>query len=264
MKFLFRINLLLSLLLFVGCQKNDGQSKSKVEDKPESKAVSELEKKSLLKLYESIKAKNIENLELKYGEIVIGKTKVQVSATVEFDGDRKGSWIFAARYDTRIIDTNETVFTVGSIGIGNDKKDAEETSIDEWIALFGKAFSEMLANSEGIIVGEFKVYSGLMGIRGEKPSSGWVNGSSEMNKKIVNVLLPIIKKSIKEINSINLLLTVNKNGEIDGECKINNEVSQELLNKIKKLNWDKNPTGYLFKQFYLIKKNKSSIILQKI
>ncbi|CAN5289047.1 hypothetical protein BH10ACI1_BH10ACI1_03550 [soil metagenome] len=255
MKFLFTKILLLSLLLFTNCQNNEGKNENKSEVKSEKTSVNELEKKSLAKLYEAIKAKKNEDIELKEDEIRIGKAKVKVSTAIEFDGNRQGKWIFAARFDTKLIDTTEAVFTVGSIGIGEDKNDAVETSIDEWIGLFGTAFSEMLSKSEGIKVGGFKVFSGLMGIRGEKPSQGWIDGSPKMNEKILNALLPIIKKSNKEMNSINLMLTVNENGEIDGECKMNNEVSQDILNELKKLNWEKSSTGYLFKQFYLIKKN---------
>lgn len=253
MKFLTTIIVLLGLLSFANCQKNE----IKAENKSPNKSGNDLELKSLSKLFQAIKAKNVEDVELNENELRVGKSKVRVSVTVEFDDSNQGQWFFAARYDTRLIDTDETVFTVGSIGIGSDKSDAKETSIDEWGALFATAFAEMLAKSEGSTIGEFKVYSGLMGIRGEKPSQGWIDGSSEMNKKIINALLPIIKKSNKEINSLNLMLNVKQDGEVDGECRFNNEISQEVLTELKKLNWEKSQKGYLFKQIYLLKKNQS-------
>lgn len=252
MKFITAIILILNLLSFVSCQKNEG----KMEKSSSIKPSGDFESKPLSKLFEAIKSKGIENVELKKEEILVGKAKIKVITTVEYDGSNQGKWVYAARYETKLIDTSETTFTVGSIGIGSDKNDAEETSIDEWIALFGKAFSEMLTKVEGEIIGNFKVFSGLMGIRGEKPSQGWIDGSPQMNKKIISILLPIIKKSNKEINSLNLILSINPNGEIDGECRFNNEISQEILTELKKLNWEKSQTAYLFKQFYLLKKSQ--------
>jgi hypothetical protein len=246
MKFLVVIILFQSFLSFASCQKNENNS--------QIKSMSDLDTKSLSKLFQAIKAKNIENAELKKDEIVIGKTRIKVITTIEHDLSNQGKWIFAASYDTKLIDTNETVFTIGSIGIGSDRNDAEKTSIDEWIGLFGSALVEMLAKSEGIKIEDLHIYSGLMGIRGEKPSQSWLDGSPEMNKKIINVLLPIIKKSNKNIDSLNLILTVSKNGEVEGECRFNNEVSEEVLSELKKLSWGKNQTDFMFKQFYLIKK----------
>lgn len=47
---------------------------------------------------------------------------------------------------------------------------------------------------------------------------------------------------------------IGKSGVIDGECRIDNEVSQNLLNDLKKLDWPPSDEGFLFKQFYLIEK----------
>lgn len=259
MKFIATIILLLNLLSFANCQKRE----NKIENNSPVKSINNFDTKPLSKLFEAIKAKNVENVELKKDEIVVGKSKIKVLTTVEYDGSNQGKWIFAVKYDTKLIDENEMIFTVGSIGIGSDKNDAEETSVDEWIALFGTAFSELLTKAEGNTIGDFKVYSGLMGIRGEKPSQSWIDGSPAMNKKIISVLLPMIKKSNKEINALNLMLSVSPNGEITGECRLNNEVSQEILTELKKLKWGKSQTGYLFKQFYLLKKWQEVLKLRK-
>lgn len=214
-------------------------------------------KSPLEKLYQVIKAeKNNANAELRADEIQIGTVKIKVLTTVEFDGAHQGKWIFAAKYETSLIDKKETVITLGSIGIGENKKDAAATSIDEWVALFGTSLSQMLAKSEtGIVNGDFIIYPGLMGIRGEKPAQTWTDGSQEMNKKIINTLLPTIKKTNKEITTINLMIIVDKTS-VEGECRINNDVSEEVLTEIKKLDWKTSQTGYMFKQFYLIKKKK--------
>ncbi|MDQ4120495.1 MAG: DUF6348 family protein [Acidobacteriota bacterium] len=224
----------------------------------ENKLTSDLDRKALAKLYETFhNRENSKDVEIKNDEIRVGKTKIKVTTAIEFDGNHQNSWIFAARYETKLVDDKETVFTISSIGIGKDKKDAEETSIDEWIALFGTSLSEMvLKPDKGILIENYQIFPGLMGIRGEAPSQSWIDGSESMSKKIVNSLLPIIKKSDKKLTSINLLIKVSENGSVEGECRINNETSKDLLEAIQKLDWKTGQQGYLFKQFYLIK-NKS-------
>jgi hypothetical protein len=235
--------LLFSVLLLTNCYAN------------EDKSISDLDRKALAKLYEVLQKSDTSNkVEIKNNEIRIGKIKIKVSTAIEFDGNRQESWIFAAKYETKLIDDKESVFTIGSIGIGQDKKDAEGTSIDEWLALFGSSLSQMLQNPEkGISVENYQIFPGLMGIRGEKPLQSWINGSESMNKKIITSLLPNIKKSVNKITPVNLLISVSPNGVVEGECKINNENSEELLDAIKKLDWKQSQKGYLFKQFYLIK-----------
>lgn len=252
MKLLAVIFLLLNILSSVSCQE---KIDNKIENKSQVQPTDNLETKALAKIFDSIKNQKIEGAELKADEIVIGKTKIKVTAATEHDMSNQGGWIYAARFETKLFALQENVFTVGSIGIGKDRNDALQTAIDEWAAFFVTAFSEMLANQTGSEIAGFRIYPGLLGIRGEKPTPSWIDGSAEMNKKIINALMPVIKKSDREINSLNLMLSVTPNGDVDGECRINNEVSQEILAELKKLNWDKSQTGYLFKQFYLLRKN---------
>jgi hypothetical protein len=240
--------LVLSLLLFVGCQNN--------ESKSEAKSVKEdsLDKKAIAKLYEVVReAKSGKDVELNENQIRVDKIKIRVTTNVEFDNSREDKWIFAARFDTQIVDVQETKITIGSIGIGKDREDAVNTSIDEWLALFGTSLSQLFSKSEmTITMDNFEIYPGLAGIRGEAPSE--VSGSSkEGQKRIIEKLLPILKKSSKELSSINLMLNVSKTGIVDGECRINNQISQEALNEIKKLEWKVSETGYIYKQFYLVK-----------
>lgn len=255
MKNILKLNLFLSFLLLISCSSKSISANFDKEPKTNSNlavnSLENVEKNALQKLYTEI-AKNNKNSELKNEEIIVGNKKIKVLVTTEFDGQNQGKYVFAAKFDTEISDSNKESFSIGSIGIGEDRKDAVETSIDEWIGIFGGAFSNMLANTNGIKSEKLEIYSGLMGIRGEKPAKSWIDGSPAMNKKIISAISPIIKKSGKNLNAINLLLTISEKGEIKGECKLNNEVSQELFDEVKKLNWDKGSSIYMFKQFYLV------------
>lgn len=251
MKNTVKLLIILAFLFLTACV--SGQDKTTSTNAFIANDSVNLEKDAMEKLF-AIIVKNNKNAELKDNQIFLGNKKIKVSVITEFDESNQGKYVFAGKFVTEIIDSKENSFSVGSIGIGEDRKDAVTTFIDEWIGLFGTAFSDMLANSNSIKVENYQIFSGLMGIRGEKPTNGWVNGSSEMNKKIISALLPIIKKSNKDLNATNLMITVSEKGEIDGECRLNNEVSQEVINELKKLKWDKGSSIYMFKQFYIINK----------
>ena len=197
--------------------------------KPETSKIDEISKVAATELHKLL-ANNNQNVELKDGKIISGKKVIEVSVVTEHSLEKDGKWIFAGRFETKLTENEVNNFTVGYIGIGDNKQDAINTSIQEWLNLFGTALEGMILNSESVLkFDNFKVFAGNTGIRGNPPIHSWNNGSEEMNRKIIAQLLPLIKKINKDINFINLMLTVNEKGEIDGECRINNEVSQEII-----------------------------------
>lgn len=257
MKTILKVFLLSNLLFVTVCSTNSQTiiTANKQLTSNKDSNSNELNKKALTKLYAEI-AKENQNAEIKNDEILVGESKIKVSVVPEQELKRDGKFIFAAKFDIKLSDNKDTLFTVGSVGIGNDQSDAYETVLDEWIGLFGTSFAQLFANSKTrISVGNFTVFPGLMGIRGEKPANNWIDGSAEMNKKIINSLLSIIRKSNKEVTSVNLLLTADESGIISGECRVNNEISQAIMDELKKLDWKTDSSSYMFKQYYLIKKN---------
>ena len=78
------------------------------------------------------------------------------------------------------------------------------------------------------------------------------------------VLLPCIKKIIDGIKTllpaghlqriipVDIKLLVKKDGIADGECRIDNQISFELLKLLKAMNWPKAEDQFIFSQFYLV------------
>lgn len=95
-----------------------------------------------------------------------------------------------------------------------------------------------------------------MGIRGTLPEQSWVNGSDEMNKKIVSQIKNYIDLNTATLVPVDIKLMVGPNGVTDGECRLGNEISIELLDALKKIEWPKPSDAFMFKQFYIIKKDK--------
>ncbi|MFK7747372.1 MAG: DUF6348 family protein [Kordia sp.] len=190
----------------------------------------------------------------KGNKITLGDKSIEVNLSVEFDGQQEGKWIYASNFSTIVKTSKKIEFNISSIGIGNSREEAINVSIQEWIAAFGIPLSDMLNNKNGYKISETMVFSGLMGIRGNLPENTWLNGDTAMTTKIISHLSQLIKSEKDEIVTIDIKLLIGKNGVLDGECKLENKVSTELLNKLKTIEWPVSGEGYLFKQFYIIKK----------
>lgn len=187
-------------------------------------------------------------------KILLEDTSVEVNFNVEFDGQKEGKWIYATNFLTTIKTSKKTKLNVGSIGIGNSKEEAVNVSIQEWFAVFGLPLSDMLNNKKGYEISEMLVFSGLMGIRGHLPENTWINGDNEMTAKIISNCSELIKSVNDELVSVDIKLMIGNDGVLEGECRLGNKVSIALLNKLKAIDWPASDAGYLFKQFYIVKK----------
>jgi len=190
---------------------------------------------------------------LKDNQILIGDTSIHLKINVEFDGQKEDKWIYAANFSSFYKASKEKQINVGSIGIGLNKNEAMDVCIQEWFAVFGIPFINMLNDKNSNSVGNMKVYSGLMGIRGTLPENTWLKADNEMTKRIISQIQEQIEKETDDIIPIDIKLMIGKNGVSEGECRINNNVSGQLLENLKQLNWPTSDQGFLFKQFYIIK-----------
>lgn len=210
----------------------------------------DLKKLAVKKLHETIKSdRNDAGVELKDDHLYVDGKLIKISTTVENDLVRNGVFIFAVKFDTSL--AGDRTFSVGSIGVGKDRNDAIETSVNEWVDYFGKAFARMLAGLVTKTTGDLEFYPGFMGVRGELPE-GWLNGTNEMHDKFINVLTPLLRKTTGDPISVSIMVT-NSDGVLTGECRINNEISTKLLDELKKLDW-RTDKSFIFKQFYLVKR----------
>lgn len=245
MKIRLKITIFLAAALCLGCQALSAQN-------------IDLEKTALEKLYKMVNEDTDRSARLRNGEIYLGQKRIKVSSSVEHDQSQGDAYIFAVRFDTTFVDTNPEVITISSIGIGKDKKDAMEASVDEWVNYFGKALSRMLAAYDTNLREGLGFYPGFMGVRGKLPSKTWLDGTWEMNRKLIEVINPVVKKEKRNLISVNLMIVVEKGGAVGGECTINNVVSQELMDELKKMEWKAGPETYLFKQSFMIKRTESA------
>jgi len=68
------------------------------------------------------------------------------------------------------------------------------------------------------------------------------------------LLLPIIKfinVKTTDLNSASLLIIKEQNKSVQGECRINGDISESTFDELKVLEWP-DSSDYLLKQFYIL------------
>ncbi len=238
--------------LLLGCSNPTSAIKNNETEKTKVATSDSSEKLALHYLFDKIK--KVPNARLEENKIKIGDTSIQVKINVEFEGQKEGKWIYAANIFTFYKANKEELINVGSIGIGSTKEEALNVCIQEWVAIFGIPFTNMLNDKESIKVSNLKVFPGLMGTRGNPPAKTWLKGYDEMTNKMISKIQQEIKSKPGNLVSVDIKLMIGKSGVTDGECRIDNEVSQNLLNDLKQLDWPPSDEEFILKQFYLIRK----------
>jgi hypothetical protein len=251
MKLLLKTAFLLSALL--GCTNPSSPDESS-DVANQQEGNDKVEEIALRQIFDKIR--KFPNTKFTGKQIIIGDSSISLKVTTEFNGQKEGSWIYAAAFSTLCHFGKDEKITIGSLGIGSSAREAQDICIQEWFATFGTAFDNMLQDSGKIVLSDKKVFPGLMGIRGNLPENTWLRGDDNMTKTIMSKIGSRIHPEPNKMISIAINIMVNNKGSIDGECRLNNQVSEELLSDLKQLNWPASEKGFLFKQFYLVKKIK--------
>lgn len=249
MKRILTSTLYISLLL--SCSSSPSTIKPNETPTSQVAKIDSLEKVVLQHVYNKIK--KLPNVSLKDNKLFIGDNSIQLKIDVEFDGKEKGKWLYAANIVTFYKNGQETQIDVGSVGIGSSREEAINVCIQEWFGVFGIAFTNMLNGDNSIAVSNMKVFPGLMGIRGKLPENTWPKGNDEIARRIISQIQPQMRSQTGDLIPIDIKLYIGINGVVDGECRVDNHVSIQLLNNLKQLSWPSSKEGYMFKQFYLIK-----------
>jgi hypothetical protein len=237
------------LILFLSCS-NSTSTKDRETETDSTVVATGFEDTALQYLFDRIDKS--QGTSFKDKEILVGKKSIRLKVNIMFDGIKQGKWIYAANITTVYKNDEETHVHFSSIGIGTNRDEAIDICIQEWFGGFGLSFTNMLNNTKGITIAGKKVFSGLMGVRGTLPENTWLRGDDEMIKKIVLQIQSQLNGTTEQLIPIDIKLMIGKNGVTNGECRVGNEVSVELLNALKQLDWPSSYEGFMFKQFYLI------------
>ena len=249
MKLLIKTIFLVSTLF--GCTSPSPPDKSNDIVKQQD-SDNKLEEAALRQFFNKIQ--NLPNAKFTGKRIAIGDSTITLKTITEFNGQKAGNCFYAASFSTLYNFGQAENITIGSIGIGTSASEAREVCIQEWLATFGTAFSNMLQDSSGIVLSNKEIFPGLMGIRGNLPENTWLKGDDTMTKKIISKIGSGIHPETNGIIAIDINVMISSKGVIDGECRLNSQISKTLLDNLKLLDWPSSEKAFLFKQFYLIKK----------
>ena len=227
------ITTILSLSILFSCTNSTSTIKDTETDKSQVASSDSTEKVALQHLFDKIS--KLPKASFEDNEILIGDTSMRLKINVEFDGQKEGKSIYAANITTFYKASKAIQINVGSIGIGSNKEEAINVCIQEWFTVFGIPFTNMLNDDKSISISNLKIFSGLMGIRGNLPENTWLKGDDEMTKRIIFQIQEQIKNESGDIIPIDIKLMIGKNGVSDGECRIANKVSEQLLESLKEL-----------------------------
>lgn len=216
---------------------------------------------ALQQLYNEIKngGSRMVKFNQRENQIIMGDSVIRLKVKVEFAGQKEDKWVYAANFTTMLQANKELELNASAIGIGVTKQEAFNICIKEWMNNFGIPLSNLLNNHEPVVVGSLKVYPGNMGVRGELPSNTWLKGDKEMNNKIVSSISQVIKTNKNAIIPVDIKLLITAKGVSDGECRLGNFVSFELLKSLKKLNWPSTANKIIFSQYYLVENTANGL-----
>ncbi len=209
---------------------------------------------ALLYLFNLVNSANKAELKKKQNEIIVGGTKIGLKVKVEFDGQKQNDYIYAAGFEVEIKNSQSIKLTTGIIGSGPTRKVAQNACIQQWVTTFANPYAALINQAKTLSIAQLNIYHGSMGIKGTMENNNWLTGDDKMIKKIITPLIPLINSNENNIVPIDIKLIVHNSRVIDGECRIGNLVSFEILKKLKQLKWPTSSQKILFTQFYLIEK----------
>jgi len=184
--------------------------------------------------------------------------EISISTKIEHEIKEDDKWLSGIQINVMVDGYRQLEFSYGSIGVGESKVEARETAIDEWLEAFGRPFVfATLSSEKGIDLDGFTVFAGSTGFRGDYPGD-WLNGSVDMHKRLLSILIPVLSMSDTfsyngfSNQTLDLKININERGESSGECRLNGEVSLDILTTFMDQAWPLTDSSYLFKQYYII------------
>lgn len=250
-----RLVLIVSLILMYSCGNQNASPIPKKVDRISGDRSSSIESTSLQQLYKMVQRLKGDSSKviLSNNELLMGDTSVRLKVDIEFDGKKDDKWILATNFSTVYKAGVVTEMSIGSIGIGLTKQEALNICIEEWLTSFGIPFTNLLSDTMGFEMAGLKIFPGPMGTRGDLPKNTWLAGDAAMHEKIIAQIKKQILNAPGTIVPVDIKMMVGQN-VIEGDCKISNNNSLDMLASLKLLTWPASNSEFMFKQVYLIQK----------
>lgn len=218
----------------------------------------------LVERFHSVGLKASRNLNL----VSVAGTKVGIVVRVNDELKQEGQHVLAAEFHVSVDGERIPSLVAGVIGIDSTPESARETTVAEWAAQYGIPIASAIADgakpSNGrdparasdsrIELGNVVLYHGNVGLRGRARDTTAVS-TKRFLASVAETVLPCLGHKGR-FRTATIMLVVDGNRVIGGECRVNGEVSPILFEQLGKLTWPEGAPKYIFKLYFVASEAK--------
>lgn len=186
--------------------------------------------------------------------IKAGGRRLEVLPYAERCGVRDSEHHCGVRFDIHADGVKDERLSFHVLGQGGAPEEAQRDAVRRWWVAFAFPLIRSLADRQTEFGrSRYAAYPGPTVVRG-KPPGGWLDGSATMHRRFTTVLTAFVGDN-PIVKSIDLSVTVNGDGSVNGACRVNGVVSPEAFRELRKLPWPGGDpdAGYQLYQTYVLK-----------
>ncbi|MGC4070231.1 MAG: DUF6348 family protein [Polyangiaceae bacterium] len=201
--------------------------------------------------------------------VSVANRSISVVARIDNRAQKDTRSILAATFEVLIDGRRIPTLTGGAIGVGETPVQARDTAAADWAFQYGAPIGFALATTLGAegrptatdplarLYGKTEVdgqglFYGPPGIRGRTAAPDEVASIAFLRTVATSVVrLLRCKSPACEYRSTTILILVEGSAVTGGECRLDGDVSPELLDTLSKLTWPEGAPKYVFKLFFV-------------
>jgi hypothetical protein len=186
-------------------------------------------------------------------EVEIAGHRLRISPFSEQVLRTEGQFISAARFEIALDGRKKDELIAGSIGISDSADHATSNAVVEWYMAFGSPILRSIEDrSPDLTVGNFRVYTGSLSVRGQAPDE-LVSGQVITPDKVLKAISDTLPRVDGKFHSVQITLVVAPDGPMTGECRVDTQLSAIAFALVQQLSWPKGLTPYMYKQSYVLR-----------
>lgn len=201
---------------------------------------------------EAADAKTTPRMAVVEHEIEVQPHRIELFPILEDRRAVAGKNFVSVRLDVSVDGRAEPNLSLGAIGIDESPEAAERTAIAEWYLQFGQSMFEALASSKpNFMFGEYSVYQGALGLRGGNQSLA--ADPSLSAEHMISALKELLPTRDGRLHVVYATVVVAGDGKVDGQIRIDGNVSAAAWKLLGRQPWPKYATSYMYKQSLVLK-----------
>ncbi|WNM63693.1 DUF6348 family protein [Candidatus Nitrospira neomarina] len=208
----------------------------------------------LLKKEAATPSELVPSMTVRGSEVEIAGHRLRITPVSERVLRTEGQFISAARFEIALDSRKQNELIAGSIGISSDSADnATSNAVVEWYVAFGSPILRSIADrSPDLTVGNFRVYTGALLVRGQAPDE-LISGQVITPDKVLKAISDTLPRVNAKVHSVQIMVVVAPDGPITGECRVDSQLSAIAFASLQQLSWPKGLTPYMYKQSYVLR-----------